>query len=139
QGVRRARRADLEVEIDTENARIGDFIRIYSATMARRGSDDWYRFSEEFFDRLVNALNGRTVIVCVLDHGRVIAANLILTGSDTVYVFLGGTDEAAFSMRPTELMEFESMDWARENGYRHYVLGGGVSAGDGFEDYKKRF
>lgn len=139
QGVRRAQRGGLEVEVDTTNARIDDFIRIYSGTMARRESDDWYRFGEAFFDGLLASMGDRTVIVCALHEGRAVAANLLLVGSDTVYAFLGGTDEEAFSMRPTELMEFHSMDWARENGYRHYVLGGGVRPGDGLEDYKRRF
>ena len=139
QGVRRAQRMGLDIVVDTTNTRIDDFFRIYSGTMARRESDDWYRFSEEFFEGLHAAMGDRTVIVCVLHEGRAVAANLLLMGSDAVYAFLGGTDEEAFSMRPTEFMEFHSMNWARENGYRHYVLGGGVRPGDSLEGYKKRF
>ncbi len=139
QGVRRAQRIGVETEVDTRCERIDDFIRIYHATMARRESDHWYRFDESFFADLLSALGEAAVIVFALHAGRPVAANLMLLGADTVYAFLGGTDEDAFSLRPTELMEVHSMEWARQQGYARYVLGGGVSPGDGLERYKQRF
>lgn len=56
QGVRRAQRMGLDIVVDTTNTRIDDFIRIYSGTMARRDSDDWYRFSDKFFDGLLTSM-----------------------------------------------------------------------------------
>lgn len=139
QGIRRALRFEMEVEIDTRCSRLDDFVRIYSGTMERRASDDWYRFDREFFTRLISALGDRVVMVFAIHNGRAVSANLMLLGADSAYAFLGGTEEGALSLRPTEFMEYHSMNWARENGYRRYVLGGGVTPGDGLERYKQRF
>lgn len=139
QAFRRALRGEMRVEIDTDCSRLDDFARIYRGTMERRASDDWYRFDRAFFARLTSALGDRAALVFAIHDGRAVAANLMLLGADTAYAFLGGTEEAALRLRPTEFMEYHSMNWAREIGCRRYVLGGGVTPGDGLERYKRRF
>ena len=42
-----------------------------------------------------------------------------------IYSFLGGTNESYFNMRPNELLKLKVLEWARENDYTFYVLGGG--------------
>lgn len=137
--VRRAVSEGVEVVVDTEGRLIDEFLRIYLATMDRRSSADWYRFDRSFFDSLHAALPGRFVYVFAQHEGRLISADLILNGGDTSYYFLGGTDDAAYSVRPNDFVKWEVMSWLRRAGYRHYVLGGGVSAGDGLERYKRGF
>lgn len=137
--VRRAVSEGVEVVVDTEGGLIDEFLRIYLATMDRRSSADWYRFDRAFFDALHAALPGRFVYVFARHEGRLISADLLLNGGDTSYYFLGGTDESAYAVRPNDFVKWEVMGWLRQAGYRHYVLGGGVSSGDGLERYKRGF
>ena len=139
QAVRRAQRSGLTHCVDREGALLEDFVRVYTATMERNDSDEWYKFSESFFTRLHQEMGDRMVIVAALDAGRVVSANLMLAGQGSVYAFLGGTYEDAFHMRPVDFVDYYSMEWACEEGFRHYVLGGGMSPGDGLEKYKARF
>ena len=137
--VRRAAREGVSIEIDTTGELIDDFLRIYLSTMERRGSSAWYRFDRAFFERLHTALPGRFVYVCARHQDRVVSADLMLLDADTGYYFLGGTDAAAYSVRPNDLVKVEAMRWLKASGRRRYVLGGGVSAGDGLERYKRGF
>lgn len=139
QGVRRALRMGLTTQIDTEGALLDEFVRVYTDTMERRGSDEWYRFDRAFFTRLQEEMGQRTVIVVVRHEGQVVSSNLLLAGRDSVYAFLGGTHEEAFPLNPVELAEYRSLEWALQHGFRHYVLGGGLRPGDGLERYKRRF
>lgn len=136
---RRAVREGVTIEIDTQGELLDDFLRIYLSTMERRSSAAWYRFDRLFFERLQAALPGRFAYVCARHEGRVVSADLVLLDRDTGYYFLGGTDAEAYSVRPNDLVKVEVMRWLRTLGRHRYVLGGGVSAGDGLERYKRGF
>lgn len=136
---RRAAREGVSIEVDTTGEVVDDFLRIYLDTMERRESAAWYRFDRSFFERLHAALPGRFAYVCARHRDRIVSADLVLLDADTGYYFLGGTDAAAYSVRPNDLVKVEVMRWLKASGRRRYVLGGGVSAGDGLERYKRGF
>ncbi|GAA1549045.1 Acetyltransferase (GNAT) domain-containing protein [Brevibacterium sandarakinum] len=137
--VRRAKREGVSAVIDTEGELIDEFLRIYLSTMDRRSSAQWYRFDREFFAGLHAALPGKCAYVFAQHEGRLISVDLLLLGADAGYYFLGGTDEAAFSVRPNDFVKWEVMNWLHERKYRNYVLGGGVRSDDGLERYKRGF
>lgn len=137
--VRRAAREGVSIEIDTTGELVDDFLRIYLATMERRASAAWYRFDRAFFERLHTVLRGRFAYVCARHQDRIVSADLVLLDTDAGYYFLGGTDVASYSVRPNDLVKVEVMRWLKASGRRRYVLGGGVSAGDGLERYKRGF
>lgn len=137
--VRRALREGVTTVIDTEGEHLDDFLRIYIETMERLDSASWYRFERSFFERLHVALPGRFAYVFAKYDGRLVSADLLICGSDTGYYFLGGTEASAYPVRPNDLVKTAAMKWLQDNGCRHYVLGGGVTAEDGLERYKKGF
>lgn len=139
QGARRAQREGVEIFIDDTGAHVDDFIDVYISTMERRESSEWYRFDRSFFDTIHTSLFGRFVYFYAQLNGRVVAASLVLLGADTAYGFLGGTSAEAFSARPFDMIEVDTMRWLHENGFRHYVIGGGLRAGDSLEFYKRKF
>lgn len=137
--VRRAQREGVTTVIDTTGEFVDDFVRIYTETMQRRDSADWYRFERPFFEGIHAALPGQFAYVYAQHDGRLVSVDLLLFGEDTGYYFLGGTEAAAFGVRPNDLVKMESMRWLQANGRRRYVLGGGVSAEDSLERYKRGF
>lgn len=139
QNVRKAIRSGLSMEIDRDG-RLGEqFHRIYSGTMKRLGSSEWYRFPPEFFTRLTEGFGDRAVYFAASLDGTPISMDLVLLGRDTAYYFLGGTDVEYSRLRPNDLVKATVMEWLAGHGYRSYVLGGGVAPGDGLERYKKGF
>ncbi|WP_029089319.1 lipid II:glycine glycyltransferase FemX [Brevibacterium album] len=139
QNVRRARRCGLSTRVDRTGAMLDDFLRIYHGTMTRLGSQQWYRFDREFFERLHRALPGRLAYVHAMHDGVPVSVDLVVFGADTAYYFLGGTDAEAFGLRPNELVKVHAMELAQELGCARFVLGGGVRTGDGLERYKRGF
>jgi hypothetical protein len=137
--VQRARRSGIEIVHDPEGLRIGDFLRIYLATMERRHAGSGYFFPTGFFRQIQNRLPGCHTFFHALLDGTVVASELVLLSPDHAYSFLGGTDERSFSHRPNDLLKVAIMDWCRETGRRAFVLGGGYQPADGIFRYKLAF
>lgn len=137
--VRRALREGVTTVIDTEGEFVDDFVRIYTETMERRDSADWYRFERPFFEGIHAALPGQFAYVYAQHEGRLVSVDLLLFGREDGYYFLGGAEAAAFGVRPNDLVKMESMKWLQAQGRRRYVLGGGVTAEDSLERYKRGF
>ncbi|KAB1947148.1 GNAT family N-acetyltransferase [Brevibacterium linens ATCC 9172] len=137
--VRRAHREGVTIVVDTDGRYVDDFVRIYSETMERRDSVDWYRFKRPFFESLHTALPGQFAYVYAHLDGLLVSSDLLLFGREVGYYFLGGTEAAAFRARPNDLVKMESMKWLKERGCKKYVLGGGVTAEDSLERYKRGF
>lgn len=137
--VRRARREGVSTVIDVDGRHIEDFVRIYTETMERRESSAWYRFTRSFFEGIQAALPGQFAYVYAQLDGRLVSADLLLLGQTTGFYFLGGTEAAAFGVRPNDLVKMESMMWLKQHGRRRYVIGGGVTAEDSLERYKRGF
>ena len=128
--LRRAAREGLTHEVDLEGARLDAFHEVYLHTMERRGAAPFYRFSREFFERLVAALPGQIAFVHALSGGRVVSSELALASASHVYAFLGGTDASAYKAYPNELLRDATAAWAAGEGKAAYVLGGGKGAAD---------
>lgn len=137
--VNKARREGVSVETDRDGSRLDDFLRIYTATMDRRSASNGFYFGRKFFERIVSSLPGQFVFVHALHAGRVISTELALVSAHHVYSFLGGTEEEAFALRPNDLLKLELMLWAKQQGRRAFVLGGGYAPDDGIFKYKRGF
>jgi hypothetical protein len=137
--VNKARRSGIRIEADPEGQRLEQFMRIYRATMDRRGAGEGYYFPIEFFEKLRRDLPDGTCWFHALLGDRVVSTELVLLSASTVYSFLGGTDEAAFELRPNDLLKYEIIRWTKERGYARFVLGGGYEMDDGIFRYKRSF
>lgn len=137
--VQRARRSGLEVIRDARGDRLEDFLRIYWGTMASRGADPRFLLSREWFERLIEGLPEQFLFFHVLRANAVVSSELVLVSADLVYSYLGGTDPSSFADRPNDLLKYEIMLSAREEGKRAFVLGGGFRPDDGIFHFKQSF
>lgn len=136
--VKKAHGAGITVQEDPNGERLNDFVRIYALTMDRRNAEDGYRFDEPFFHAMLS-IPGATLFHA-LRGGQVVSSELVLTGPQSAYFFLGGTDADAYADRPNDLLKHAIMDALAARGLRRYVLGGGYGGeDDGVLRYKRAF
>lgn len=137
--VKRAQRAGLEVVDDPTGARVSAFTQIYEKTMDRRAAPSGYYFGESFFVQLIQRLPGQFCFFHCCQGDRVVSTELVLVSERTIYSFLGGTLQDAFPDRPNDLLKHHIILWAKAQGKRHFVLGGGFHGDDGIFRYKRSF
>jgi hypothetical protein len=137
--VKRARSNGLAVEVDPNGESLDAFLDIYLHTMDRREAAQSFLFDRAFFERIIRELAGFFCFFHVRYRGNIVSSELVLVSTDYAYSFLGGTRADAFDKRPNDLLKHEVIGWARANGKRALVLGGGYGADDGIFKYKKSF
>jgi hypothetical protein len=137
--VNKAQRSGVLVEIDPHGDRLDEFLVVYTRTMERRGALDQYYFTRDFFERIRDNLSGQFAYFHALHADSVISTELVLLSDYAVYSFLGGTLEEAFDLRPNDLLKYEIILWAKRQGKRTFVLGGGYQPRDGVFRYKLAF
>ncbi len=137
--VNKARRNDVQVDVDLTGTRMGEFVKIYESTMARRNASAEFNFPASFFESIACELGGQFALFIASHNDRAISVELVLVSADTVYSFLGGTNEETFDVRPNDLLKFEVIQWAKARSKKRYVLGGGYAPDDGIFRYKKAF
>jgi hypothetical protein len=137
--VAKARRSGVTVELDPAGGHLDAFLAIYEATMDRRDAAAGYYFPRSFFEEMLHSMRDQFMFFHSWHDGRIVSTELVLASTDTLYSFLGGTDEAAFPVRPNDLLKFEVCRWGMATGRRRFVLGGGRSRDDGIFRYKRSF
>src|SRR5690606_17461276 len=118
---------------------IKTYHNIYTTTMERIGADAQYFYSLSYFEKVIKLSDSNFRIVLIYKDDVAISAELILIAGDTLYSYLGGTLSDYFNYRPNDFLKIEVMDWARENNYKYYLLGGGRTDNDSLYQYKKTF
>ena len=129
----------MTVELDPRCDDLDAFLSTYHATMDRRNADRTYYFQSSFFERLCETLEGSYAFFHASLDGVVVSTELVLVSDENVYSFLGGTDPGAFSARPNDLLKYTVIEWARSQGKKRFVLGGGYRPDDGILRYKLSF
>lgn len=134
--LKKANKAGLKVIVDNSGELINEFLNIYYSTMDRNAADNQFFFSREFFEK-INRMKGNFVYIHVAYENKVISTELVLYDDTTCYSFLGGTNSEYFHLRPNDFLKFEIIKWAKTQGLKNFVLGGGYGKDDGIFRYKK--
>ncbi|WP_353085156.1 GNAT family N-acetyltransferase [Flavobacterium sp.] len=139
---KKAIRENLKSEIYFKNIKqdqILEFYDIYKTTMDRNGAKDSFFYSFSEFKKYI-IQNEENCVICTVYHNEIpISSELILVSQDTIYSFLGGTLSNYFDKRPNDFLKVQVINWARNNGKKYFVLGGGYGFEDGIFKYKKSF
>ena len=136
--IKKAVRNELNILVEQNIEHIDDFLNIYYGTMKRSEAEESFYFSKEFFETL-GQMKENVVFFYVIYKDKIIAAELVIYGSENAYSYLGGTDNNYFELRPNDFLKFEAIKWLKEKGLKNFVLGGGYGVDDGIFRYKKSF
>jgi hypothetical protein len=137
--VKRALADGLVVAHDPGCEDLEAFMEIYASTMRRRAAPVSLLFDLGFFQALAAELAGSLQLFFARAGSSNVAAELVLTSAHHGYSFLGGTLASSFAARPNDLLKYEIIRSLRDQGFTHYVLGGGPRPGDGIFRYKRSF
>ncbi|MBP4141520.1 GNAT family N-acetyltransferase [Flavobacterium sp. P4023] len=140
--VNKAKKENLSSTIyyhSIEPANILEFYTIYIETMKRTNANAKFFYSLSNFTKFIID-NKDYVSICTIYYENIaISSELLLVSDDTIYSFLGGTDDKYFDKRPNDFLKVEALNWGRSQGKKYYVLGGGYGFEDGIFKYKKAF
>lgn len=137
--VRRAEREGVRVRAAESEADVVAAHRIYLETMERRRAAPRYLFGPERFLAIFEEMPERARFALAERDGRLLAATLYLHDDEDVYSYLGGADHDFQGLRPTNAVVHDTIRWARAQGKRRLILGGGRRPGDGIFRFKASF
>jgi hypothetical protein len=136
--VRRARREDLEVAVDSRPRDLDAFVEVYEETMRRSDASPFYFFSAGYWRDLLRDVP--LVRVDVRHDGELAASVLGMGEPPFLHYHLGGNSDAGRRLGASHLALYTLASWGRENGYRTLHLGGGVGGrDDSLREFKRRF
>lgn len=136
--VKKAQKMGVVVKAESSGLLFSDFKRIYDGTMKRNNASEGFYFSNTFFETL-NQMKENIMYFHAEYEGKIISTELVLYSNENAYSFLGGTDSDYYELRPNDLIKYEIIKWAKENGLNNFVLGGGYGEDDGIYKYKESF
>ena len=116
-------------------ARAG-FASAYAETMSRTGAAERYLFEPGYFDAVLS--HQRSWLVLASLNEAIGAAAIAGVSDGLLHYYLGGTTDRAREQSPFKNVVVAMLDLADELGLP-LNLGGGVSAGDGLEAFKRGF
>jgi len=114
------------------------FQSIYSETMERNGATSFYRFSNQFFEELNMVDEIQTTYFAYLG-ALPVSVEIVLRSQDYWHSFLGGTLSGFRESCANTLLKYKIIEDAGNAGAKAFILGGGVSPGDGIHKYKQSF
>ncbi|TWH99159.1 acetyltransferase (GNAT) family protein [Flavobacterium tiangeerense] len=140
--VKRAERENLSSKvfyINIPKEKVKEFYEIYIQTMNRTNANENFLYTIEQFQIFLNNNKQHAAICTVYFENIPVSSELLLVSKDTIFSFLGGTNELYFDKRPNDFLKVEVLNWARSIDKKYYVLGGGYGFEDGIFKYKKSF
>jgi hypothetical protein len=112
------------------------FATAYAQTMRRADAADRYFFAREYFDAVLSY--EESWLLVARREGEVGAAAIAATSDSVLHYYLGGTADTARDASPFKNVVVGMLDLADELEYP-LNLGGGVTPGDGLEEFKRGF
>ena len=138
--IRRNERRGWETRLvpghEVEMGQLRGFDRAYAETMARTGAAERYLYPTSYFARLL--LSERSWLVLAEREGEVRGGAIACSSDGYLHYYLGGTADEALSDSPMKNLFWAMIGLGQELGLP-VSLGGGLSAGDSLDDFKRGF
>jgi CelD/BcsL family acetyltransferase involved in cellulose biosynthesis len=137
--ISRARSEKMRVFAAEKPDQICQFHQIYLHTMDRNQAQTKYYYPLEFFMDFHERMSVNARFALAEHSGKIVAGTLFLHDDHDVFSYLGGAYHADQGVRPTNALIYETIRWARDEGKRRLILGGGYAPNDGIFRFKASF
>lgn len=138
--IRKAQKSGIKVYNGNYPEIYKTFKKIYNATMDKDNADDYYYFSDEFYNSILNDTFENAQIFYAELNDEIIAASIMLAANGRLNYHLSGSIREYQSLAPSNLLLYTAALWGNVNGCKTLHLGGGVgSQEDGLYKFKKSF
>jgi Acetyltransferase (GNAT) domain len=122
---------------ETVAAQRAGFAAVYEQTMRRTGAADHYFFAPPYFDRVLEA-EGTWLALATAPGGELAAASLAAVSDGFLHYYLSGSADSHVRESPMKNVVAHLVECAAELDLP-LNLGGGISAGDALEEFKRGF
>lgn len=142
--VRKARKSGLEAQVrlaSPQDCIDGSAFRsLYASTMDRVGASTRYRFTQGYYEALLDGLGENLLVTEVYDgEGNLGAAALLMRHGGLLHYHLSGSHPDQARLGANNLMIWGAMAWAAANDVSSFHLGGGVDRDDALLRFKRSF
>jgi Acetyltransferase (GNAT) domain len=137
--VKKAERSGVSTFTEIGVEHLDDFLSVYHHTMDRRSAQPSYWFDAEYFLKLAELLAGQFLFIYAMHNDHIASCELALFHEDYSHSFLGGTLRSALPYGCNQLLKRDLIRELKRLGCHYFLLGGGLSVGDGIEKYKSTF
>lgn len=102
--------------------------QLYYHTMQRNNAAERWFFPEDYFRNCYKFLGEKRVSLFFAFLNEIpISVSIFIHDFNCVYYHFAGSDEKYYQYCANNLLLFEVMKWAKQNGFKEFHLGGGVS------------
>lgn len=132
---------DIRFEVDEDPETLADFVEVYYSTMDRDGADDYYYFKPEYFQEMLDRLNGHVITGKVFLGEKLIAMGVYFRYGKYLHAHLSGTLSDYMEYSPAYILKYALALYGHEKGYEviHYGGGSSSSPDNGLYKFKKDF
>lgn len=129
--IRRSLAQNVRYEIIENPKNLDVFKEVYYATMDRHDAKNFYYFSNEYFDYIINNFNDNIINVNIIENENniVISSGLyFIYDNKYIHAHLSGTRPEYLQFSPAYILKQVVAEWAYNNGYKLIHYGGGYSS-----------
>jgi lipid II:glycine glycyltransferase (peptidoglycan interpeptide bridge formation enzyme) len=137
--IRKAKKNNVKIEIDSNFNHIDVFIRNYHDTMKRLDAYDYYFFDYSWFYEMINLLRNKVYLFHAYLDNHIIASVLFIEEKPFIHYFLTGALYEKRHLAATNLLLYEVAIWAKKRGLEYFHLGGGCLPDDSLFRFKESF
>lgn len=130
--IRKCEKNQLYVEVSN---RYDTFIEIYNETMQKVGAEAFYFFGQQYYEQIKE--NASYVLFEVKQGEATLAAAIFMGYGQYFHYHLSGSRKEFLKLAPNNILLWEAIKYAKEQGYKKMHFGGGLT--DSKEDNLFRF
>lgn len=139
QSVRRAERLEVEIVFDPTGQYLDEFLEVYTTTMDWHDAKKFYYFDKSFFEQIHKTMDGHYLYAHAFLGDKIIGTRLILYGDKYAYYFLGGALREYSTYKAASYLDYEIINYLKQDGKEYFILGGGYRGEDSLFHYKSKF
>jgi hypothetical protein len=133
--IKKSQKSGIEIEFDKSANSLNEFIRLNKITRKRHGLPSQ---PKKFFYNIYNKviLKNSGIIISARINGKTIASNVYLMSGDNVTYKYGASDYKFQSLRPNNLLMWESIRYFKEKNFKVFSFGRTFPENKGLMEFK---